>query len=65
MIGVLFYLAIGALFHLVMIGPHFDWSSAPTWLVFFGWPLITIGFGMVLTLIVGLINAVVDCWKVP
>lgn len=39
-VGLAFYLGIGALFHAFMVGPHFDWSSAWTWGWLFGWPIM-------------------------
>lgn len=38
--GLVIYLGIGALFHIVFVGPTFVWSSAWTWLLLFGWPLL-------------------------
>ncbi|QOZ25337.1 hypothetical protein [Bradyrhizobium sp. CCBAU 51753] len=31
---------VGALFHLIFLGPVFDWSSAWSWVWLVGWPLI-------------------------
>ena len=34
------YLGIGAMLHALIIGATFDWSSAWTWGVLFGWPIL-------------------------
>lgn len=43
-IRLLFYLACGAMMHLVLIGPDFDWQSTRTWFVLLGWPIAWIAF---------------------
>lgn len=40
LVGLAFYLGIGALFHAFMIGPNFDWSSAWTYGWLLGWPVM-------------------------
>lgn len=39
-IGMLAYLGVGCLLHLMLIGQRFDWSGAATWGVILGWPFI-------------------------
>jgi hypothetical protein len=51
--AVLLYLGIGALCHAVFIGAQFDWSSAWTWGVLFGWPMAMLGAMFALAVLVG------------
>lgn len=40
LVGFAIYLGIGALFHAIFVGPHFDWSSAWTFGWLLGWPVM-------------------------
>lgn len=51
-ISILTYLAIGAVFHALFVGQHFDWSSVWTWAWLFGWPVTIVAFLCVGVLIV-------------
>ena len=43
-ISLALYLGIGALLHALIVGATFDWSSAWTWGLLLGWPvLFTLG----------------------
>ena len=54
LIGLAFYLGIGAMFHAFMVGPHFDWSSAWTWGWLLGWPImIFVAFWAVILCVAG------------
>src|SRR5262249_50832275 len=40
LLGFAIYLGIGALLHALILGPHFDWTSAWTFGWLFAWPLM-------------------------
>lgn len=40
LIGLAVYLGIGAMFHALFVGSHFDWSSAWTFGWLLGWPIM-------------------------
>lgn len=64
MIRIGFYLAIGALLHCLFLGPHFDFTSAYTWLWLFGWPLMLIvTFGVIALLVLALMVFVLGTAK--
>jgi hypothetical protein len=47
------YLGIGALFHALFVGAHFDWSSAWTWVWLVCWPvMLVITFWVIIAVII-------------
>jgi hypothetical protein len=51
-IGAAIYLTIGAMFHALLIGSTFYWSSVATWIVLLGWPFVLLG---IVLLVIGLL----------
>lgn len=58
------YLAIGALFHWILLGPVFHVTSVASWGVLFGWPFVLSALGLMLGLliciVVGLVFAAIE-----
>jgi hypothetical protein len=58
------YLAIGALFHWVLLGSTFQVASVASWGVLFGWPFVASAlfllFGLLICIVVGLIFAALE-----
>jgi hypothetical protein len=46
LIAMLIYFGIGAVFHALLVGAQFDWSSAWTWGTVLAWPAIVFLFGI-------------------
>lgn len=41
------YLAVGALLHWLLLGPHVDWSYLPSIVIFLAWPIIFIAAAII------------------
>lgn len=42
-----FYIGIGAILHLILLGATIDWSSAWTYAIVLGWPFVVMGIVIV------------------
>jgi hypothetical protein len=55
LITLIVYLGIGAMFHVLFAGSHFDFASAWTWALLLGWPVVLLGwFAMVVIALVAI-----------
>lgn len=61
LIGFAIYVGVGAMLHAIVIGPHFDWTSAWTigWLL--GWPIMLFIWFWVAILCLICVATVIGC----